>query len=100
MKKFYSGIFIAVCILISLSASAQAPQGINYQAVARNASGDPLVNTAVTVVFEIRQGGPVGTVVYNASYGLTTNQFGLFSAVIGTVNNGAFSAIAWGSNSY
>jgi len=113
MKKnyalfFFSLYFVTLSTFALLSincveVSAQAaPQGINYQAVARDASGNPLVSTSVTIIFDIRQGAFNGTSVYNETHSLTTNQFGLFSTVIGqgSVNSGTFSTIAWGSSSY
>ena len=81
---------------------AQAPEAINYQAVARNLSGVPLVNQGISVRYEIRQGSSTGTAVYVEDHSLTTNQFGLFTAEIGngTPFSGTFSGVNWGSGSY
>ena len=90
---------IVVSFLIFLSANAQTPQGINYQAVARNASGAELANTNVTVRFSIHNGSAAGTIVYQEHHAVTTNSFGLFTAVIGTgvVEQGTFTNINWAS---
>ena len=99
-------LFISLFLVFSFSffipVFAQAPQGINYQAVARDAAGNPLAVTAVTVIFEIRQGAAGGPAVYRESHSLSTNQFGLFSAVIGggSPSFGTFSSISWGTNTY
>ncbi|MEM7658675.1 MAG: tail fiber domain-containing protein [Bacteroidota bacterium] len=79
---------------------AQAPQGIHFQAVARNASGIPLSNTSVTVRFEILDGG--GTVVYDETHGTITDNFGLFKLVVGqgTPLAGTFSNINWGGSQH
>jgi len=80
---------------------AQAPEKINYQAVARDLSGNPLINQTLSVEFEIRQGSGSGSVVYAETHaGITTNQFGLFTAEIGNgfPSAGPFSAINWGAN--
>ena len=46
--------FILTLSFFALKLVAQTPQGINYQAVARNNAGDPIPNQAVTVNFKIR----------------------------------------------
>ncbi|MBI2280882.1 MAG: tail fiber domain-containing protein [Bacteroidetes bacterium] len=97
--------FILICnLLFAISnLQAQAPEKINYQAVARNLTGNPLINQAVGLEFNIRQGSPTGAVVYSETHtGVSTNQFGLFTAEIGggTVNSGIFSAINWGLSSF
>ncbi|MGE0562073.1 MAG: hypothetical protein AB7O47_09670 [Flavobacteriales bacterium] len=96
MKK---AIFIAIQIFICSIVFAQAPEKINYQAVARNLSGIPLVNQPINVKYEIRSGSSSGTLVYAESHSLTTNQFGLFTAEVGggTPTFGTMAGIAWGT---
>ena len=48
MKNIILGIFI----LLGINMFAQAPEAINYQAVARDNAATPLVNQAVNVQFE------------------------------------------------
>ncbi|PKP50963.1 MAG: hypothetical protein CVT95_02010 [Bacteroidetes bacterium HGW-Bacteroidetes-12] len=99
MKKL---ILLSAYLLVSSLIFAQnVPEKINYQAVARDLSGNPLINQALGVEFEIRQGSGSGSVVYAETHtGITTNQFGLFTAEIGggTPSAGPFSAISWGAN--
>ncbi|HRN41120.1 MAG TPA: hypothetical protein PK649_03485, partial [Vicingus sp.] len=99
MKKF---IFVFVLLLISVRFYAQAPEKVNYQAVARNLAGAPLINQTINVKYEIRQGSTTGVVVYAENHVLTTNQFGLFTAEIGggTVITGSFPGIAWGTSPF
>ncbi|OFY94757.1 MAG: hypothetical protein A3K10_10215, partial [Bacteroidetes bacterium RIFCSPLOWO2_12_FULL_31_6] len=99
MKK---SILTIAYLLICTLAIAQAPSLINYQAVARDLSGNPLVSTPVTVVFEIRQTSPLGTIVYNETHVSTTNQFGLFNLEIGggTPITGSFASINWSTGLY
>jgi hypothetical protein len=96
-------ILLTTTLLLALviSASAQVPQQLNYQAVARNAAGTVLANQAVSVRFTILDGSVTGTNVYEETHAaLTTNQFGLFTTTIGggTVVSGTFSAINWATN--
>lgn len=76
---------------------SQAPQGIQYQGIARDNTGSVYQNTALSVTFAIHDGSTTGTIVYSESQALTTNGFGLFTAVIGsgTVSSGTFSGINW-----
>jgi hypothetical protein len=96
MKKL-TLIFI---LLLTHLAYAQVPQGIPYQAAARNASGQALVNTAVKVRFSILDSVATGTVVYKETHSTTTNSVGLFNVNVGmgTAVTGTFSAINWGKN--
>ena len=82
------------------SAIAQSPQGINYQAVARDAAGNPLASQSVTVAFKIHCGAAGGNVSCAETQTLTTNQFGLFNYVIGSSNHNNFDTIAWGKHAY
>ncbi|MCP4442492.1 MAG: tail fiber domain-containing protein [Aureispira sp.] len=78
---------------------AQAPEAINYQAVARNGSGLLLGNQNLTLRVGIYSGSGGATKVYEETHTITTNQFGLFSIKIGkgTVTSGTFSTIGWES---
>src|SRR5688500_8495002 len=96
MKKFFP--LIIVIILCQLSnITAQVPQSMNYQAVARNAGGNIIANQNIGVRFTIRDGGISGAIVYRETNTATTNQFGLFTAAIGagTAVNGTFTGINW-----
>ena len=87
-------------VLLSHFAFSQVPQKLNYQAVARDASGSPLsANTNVNLRFSIHDATSGGTVVYQESQGATTNQFGLVTVQIGNgiVSLGTFSTISWGN---
>jgi hypothetical protein len=78
----------AVVLVSALNAGAQAPQLINYQAVVRNASGQPVANgTVVSLKFIIHDITPTGTSVFNETQSDTANQFGLVNAKIGILNN-------------
>lgn len=102
MKIFYSLFFIFLTSYIPSVFAQAPPQGINYQAVARDNSGNPLVAQSVTVIFRLHQNSASGPVVYRGTQPVTTNAFGLFTAVIGQTSSdsGSFAAISWGANSY
>ena len=52
------------------------PQGFNYQAVARNATGGLINNQNITVRFSIISGSPGGTVQWQETQIAATNEFG------------------------
>jgi hypothetical protein len=85
-------------MLISTFLWAQAPQGIPYQAVMRNADGSVMASSAVSLTFMIHDGAANGTVVYQESHALTSNAQGLVSCVVGSgvVSQGNFANINWG----
>lgn len=99
MKKFT---LVILFFLAFLLANAQAPQSFNYQAVARDASGNIIANQILAIRISILQGSSSGTLVYQESHNPITNQFGLFSIFVGQglVTNGTFSSIIWSSGNY
>ncbi len=99
MKKILALLtIIIVCVDVT---KAQAPQGLNYQAVAYNASGTPVLNQAISVRLSILDGSATGTTVYQETQNPTTDNTGLFSIVIGNgvVVSGTFASINWGNGS-
>ena len=86
-----------VCILSAASLWAHVPQGLNYQAVAHNVSGGIIQNEGISVLFTIHEGSETGDVIYQEHQTTTTNQFGLFTVVIGkgVVERGSFDKIKW-----
>lgn len=87
----------ALFMLVVLSAAAQVPQAINYQAVARNNAGILLPNTTIAIKINILSGSATGPVLYSERHVITTNQFGLFSLPVGrgTPITGLFTNITW-----
>src|SRR5215204_4903102 len=95
MKKILLLLFIAFSSFVY----AQVPNQINYQAVARNSVGNVLPNKKIMVRLSIREGSAAGTIRYNETRTITTNNFGLFNIAIGSAgaNNttGTISGIDW-----
>jgi hypothetical protein len=101
MGRFF--ITIAIILVLITNAYSQTNKGINYQAVARNASGNLLENQNISVRFSILEDSPTGNMVYSESQLAMTNEYGLFTLSIGNGNilSGDFSNIDWsGSNIY
>ncbi|MFM7079857.1 MAG: hypothetical protein ACKOYC_08715, partial [Bacteroidota bacterium] len=91
---------LLVGILFSNVAWCQVPQGIPYQAVSRNAAGEPLANKPVKVRFSILDSTITGNAVYVETHSTTTSALGLFvtNVGMGTPATGTFSNINWGQN--
>ncbi len=91
-------LLLAVFTCIMYAAQAQSPNGITYQAIARNSGGNLLQNTTVALRFSIHSGTASGAIVYQETQSATTNNLGLFLVNIGqgTPVTGAFNSIDWG----
>lgn len=92
-----------LCFLLATALAAQTPSSFRYQAVARNNSGNVLVNQNVSFRISILSGSAAGATAYSETHaGKTTNAFGLVEIEIGkgTPVTGTFSSINWGNNSY
>ncbi len=101
MRSFFLVIVAAILVGIT-QAQVAPPQAFSYSAVARDAQGNPLVNQSIGVQFSILKGSTVGPVQYQENQFTTTNQFGIFTLIIGTgtVLQGTFNSINWGNDSY
>lgn len=95
-------ILFFLLLLAGTTLLAQAPQAINYQGIARDLAGAPLISQSIGLRLSIHSGSSSGTIVYRETFSLTTNTFGLYTAQIGrgTPVSGTFSSIAWGSSPY
>jgi hypothetical protein len=77
--------------------AAPLPQGIPYQAAARDAQGQVIADAPVNVRFSLHEGAVDGAVSYSETHALTTNGIGLFNTVFGngTPEQSAFDSINW-----
>jgi hypothetical protein len=100
MKKIF--LTVAMAMMCSAAIFAQSPNKINYQAVARDNSGNTLPNTAVSFRLSVLQGSASGTAVYSETHSLSTNAYGLANLAIGggTVVSGTMGSIDWSAGPY
>ncbi len=87
-------------MLLLTTAHAQAPQGIPYQAAARNSSGAVIASTAISIRFTIRDSVTTGVIKYRETHSATTDANGMFSVNVGqgTPTSGTFAGINWAKN--
>jgi endosialidase-like protein len=97
IKKILS---LLTLILISGVLFAQSPEAINYQAVARDGSGNLLKNKSLTVRLTVFEGNGGNTKVYEETHATSTNDYGLFNLRIGqgAATFGSFGNINWATN--
>src|SRR5579863_616137 len=96
-RRFY---LMFTCFSCSIYAFAQSPRALNYQAIARNNSGQILINQPVNIRCSILDSSINGASQYAETQYATTNQFGLFTAAIGTgtVISGSLANVTWATN--
>ncbi|MDX9929735.1 MAG: hypothetical protein RBS37_07780, partial [Bacteroidales bacterium] len=100
--KLVTAAALLVCSAALLS-SQTVPQGIHYQAVARDITGKELSDRNIDVRFSIISGTPLGSVVYQELHqAVRTSKYGVFTLIVGgglpvggTV--GEISQVSWGS---
>ncbi len=92
-NRFLIILFFTLC----LRSVAQPPQAINYQGVARDSIGYPLINGSISLRLSILDSSATGQTVYTETHSTQTNSSGLFNIYIGsgTVLYGSFSVIPW-----
>lgn len=100
MKNIKSLILVAVYVFFSVAALAQGPQGFNYQAVLRNASGSLMAGANVGVKLSIINGTATSTtVLYSEARTATTTAQGLLNIQIGdgnaTTTTGNLTTLNW-----
>ena len=102
MKKTLSTLLSVLFCAITFAQSV--PQGINYQALARDASGDVLMNQTLTIQFSVISDITTSAVSWQETHTVNTNDYGLYTAIIGggtttTVGSSAsFDVIDWGAS--
>jgi hypothetical protein len=90
---------VASDCLNEITTQNSIPQSISYQAVARDAQGQPLSDAAVQIKFTLLADSLTGAAEYSESHSLATNSLGLFTTAFGagTPLQGTFTGINWTS---
>jgi len=106
MFKYFRFLLLIICVSASMNAFSQTtiPDGILFQAVARDANGNAAVARSVYAKVNILKGTSMGTSVFAESFQVTSTDEGIFTIVIGkgTRTSGAANllAIDWSSGLY
>ncbi len=65
-------------LFCAITFAQSVPQGINYQAVARDANGDVLMNQALTIQLSVISDTTTSAISWQETHTVTTNEYGLF----------------------
>ncbi|RMG61638.1 MAG: tail fiber domain-containing protein [Bacteroidetes bacterium] len=95
-------LFLLLSLGTFLALPAQSLKGLNFQGAARGSDGSLLANQPVNLEFTILADSDAGPVVYQEDHAPTTNDYALFSVVVGkgSATQGSFDAIDWGSDDF
>jgi hypothetical protein len=72
--------FIFSCLFIWAQG---LPSGINYQAVARDSKGQPMVNKDINFKISLLAGDAQGKTVYEETHSIHTGEIGMFGLIVG-----------------
>ena len=99
MKRITSLLFF---LLLIITAIAQAPDKISYQAVIRNADGLVRANQIVNLQIGILRGSITGSSVFVETQTVTTSVLGIVNLIIGsgTIVSGSLQGINWASGPF
>jgi len=86
---------LSIFILAGLLSTAQQTLPIPYQALVRDASGNPLPNKQIGAEISLLQDSLTAVPFFTETHNPTTNQFGQMDLQIGSVDTAAFDAIEW-----
>ncbi|QQR99054.1 MAG: tail fiber domain-containing protein [Sphingobacteriales bacterium] len=99
MIRYY--IILFVLLVTNITIKAQTPDLVNFQGIARDASGNILPNKNISVRLSIINDNTSGNLLYSETRNITTNILGYFNIIIGgsgaISTSGVFSDIDWSS---
>jgi len=100
MKKLL--FLLALALMPGMILFSQSPQAFKYQAIARDAAGNILINNPIGLRISMVEGNKNGIAKYIESHTVKSNPFGVINIVIGEGNKekGDFEEINWGEDSY
>ncbi len=96
MKKLFT--FSLLILLMSPLLAQIGNKGFNFQGYARDLEGTALGDTDITVKFSIYPEG--GSEVFAEEHNIRTDAFGVFTAVVGGVNQAGFFGLDWHNQNY
>ncbi len=96
MKRLLFFAFCALCVAQTAFAQ-QIPQGMKYQAVARDNSGEVMIDKQIELKVSLHGDIANAETFYSEEHSVTTNKLGLFTLTIGDgyVESGVFYDIPW-----
>jgi hypothetical protein len=87
-----------LAVVVTITAFAQMPARMSYQAVVRNSSNQLLVNKQVGLKISIVQSADTNVSVFSEVHAPVTNANGLLTIAIGSINS--LDVVNWGAGPY
>ena len=93
---------IILFMTVTLNVFSQSPEKMTYQAIIRDQDNNLVINSNISLRILVHQGTATGTVVYQETHAVDSNNNGLVSLEIGKgkIVTGSFSGIAWEKGPY
>lgn len=94
---------LACLLFCAVICSGQStPVAFNYSGVARDQTGNPIINQMIGIQINIVETDVLGPDVFTENHFVTTDAYGIFNLIIGAGNaqNGSLSEINWGGNNF
>lgn len=95
-------ICLGICFLLIQPCLAQSPYVFNYQGLARDGQGAPLVDQEISVLISVVSGFQEGPIEFQEEHVVTTNKQGIFSLAIGDGDFifGNLRNLDWGTDAF
>jgi hypothetical protein len=104
INKYYIFIIFTFLSKLAFSQGTISPDGILFQAVARDANGNAAVSRTVYAKVSILKGSATGASEYAESFEVTSSAEGIFTIIIGKGNRtsgvSSLAAIDWGGSNH
>jgi hypothetical protein len=105
MRKTLGFLFFFISGVVSLQAQTAPPNGMIYQAVARDGSGNLAVRRTIYVQTTVLKGSATGTIMYADEHKVNSNADAMFTVIVGqgTYLSGTFKKltdIPWDKDKY
>ena len=103
LPRLFSVIAIASLLLLAPNVQAQNPiheKGFSFQSYARDFDGNPLGNKSVFAKFSIYETGKANAPSFEETHELTTDAFGVFTTIVGSVSQATFFGLDWMNKNY
>lgn len=96
MKSFII-LLLTLTVSSTFSQTLSPPQAFTYSAVTKNASGQPIANTAIGIQISILKNAADGNLHYSENHIVNTDAFGIFNLIVGggAIQTGNMNSINW-----
>ncbi len=100
MKKNY--FLLLMYLFLNIGCVFSQGTGIDYQAIAKNTSGQVLCNQTLTIRFNILSNSSSGTLVFSETHRVRTDYLGSFGVIVGegSVVSGDFYHLDWNNSHF